>query len=236
MSAIAPTAVPAITSALAARDLAAGLAWLAAQYPGAVGLSTALGKEAQIIADVIWRHGYDIRVFTLDTGRLFEETYQLLDATRARGGGALEVYFPDTAAVEGLLRIQGAYGFRHSVEQRLECCRIRKRDPLARAVRGLSIVLTGIRAGQSAFRGSLAPVAWDDEHHLVRVHPLLRWSDADVEAYLRAHDVPVNALHARGFPSVGCAPCTRAVEPGEPPRAGRWWWESSDRECGLHRR
>jgi phosphoadenosine phosphosulfate reductase len=233
---ITRAAVETIATALAQRDLAGGLRWLAATYPGAVGLSTALGKEAQIIADTIWREALDIRVFTLDTGRLFEETYQLLEATRARARGPLEVYCPDTASVEGLLRAKGPFSFYRSLDDRLECCRIRKVEPLRRAVRGLAVWLTGVRAAHSDFRQTMAPVSWDAEHGLIRVHPLLRWSDAEVEAYIRRHDVPVNALHAQGYPSVGCAPCTRAVGPDEPARAGRWWWEASHRECGLHRR
>lgn len=227
--------VTAITRALESTDLVGGLKWLVARYPGAVGLATALGKEAQLIADAIWRHDLDVRVFTIDTGRLFDETYALLDETRRRYGRSIEVYCPDTHRLESLLLVKGPHSFYRSVEDREECCRIRKVEPLARAVGGLSVLVSGLRNAQSDYRRSLPVAAWDEALGLVRVNPLLRWTDAEVDDYVDRHHVPVNALHAKGFTSIGCAPCTRAVAPGEPPRAGRWWWESSHRECGLHR-
>ena len=227
--------VASIVSALESTDLVGGLRWLADTYPGAVGLATALGKEAQLIADAIWRADLDVRVFTLDTGRLFDETYALLDETRRRYGRPIEIYCPDTSQLESMLRAKGHHRFYRSVADRVECCRIRKVEPLQRALRGLSIWITGLRAAQSAHRRPLALAAWDEDHGLVKVNPLLRWTDAQVDEYIAAHDVPVNTLHARGFASIGCAPCTRAVAPGDSPRSGRWWWESSTRECGLHR-
>jgi phosphoadenosine phosphosulfate reductase len=227
--------VASIVNALESADLVGGLRWLAETYPGAVGLATALGKEAQLIADAIWRANLDVRVFTLDTGRLFDETYALLDETRRRYGRLIEIYCPDTRRLESMLRAKGHHSFYRSLEDRLECCRIRKVEPLQRALRGLSILVTGRRAAQSDYRRSLTIAAWDEEHGLVKVNPLRRWTDAEVDEYIARHDVPVNALHARGFASIGCAPCTRAVAPGDPPRSGRWWWELSTRECGLHR-
>jgi len=228
--------VAAIARALESTDLVGGLTWLVRTFPGAVGLATALGKEAQLIADAIWRNDLDVRVFTLDTGRLFDETYALLDETRRRYGRAIEVFCPDTQRLESLLRVKGPHSFYRSVEDREECCHIRKVEPLARAVRGLAILVSGLRTAHSDYRRSLPIAAWDEPLGLVRVNPVLRWTDAEVDDYIARHDVPINPLHARGFASIGCAPCTRAVAPGAPPRSGRWWWESSShRECGLHR-
>jgi phosphoadenosine phosphosulfate reductase len=216
-------------------DLDACLRTLAAAYPGRVAFSTSLGQEDQVITDAIARNDLEIRLFTLDTGRLFEETYALLDRTRERYGRTIESYFPDAASVERLLTDKGAHSFRESVANRQECCRIRKVMPLRRALDGASVWITGLRSEQSAHRQRVPLAAWDPEYSLLKVNPLLRWSDAEVHAYIERHDVPVNPLHARGFASIGCAPCTRAIGPHEHPRDGRWWWEASVKECGLHR-
>lgn len=225
----------ALASTLDALDLDGCLRTLAVAYPGRVTFSTSLGEEDQVITDAIARQDLNIRVFTLDTGRLFDETYALLERTRQRYGHRIDVYFPDTADIEHLVTEKGPYSFRESVANRRECCHLRKVVPLRRALRGASVWITGLRSEQSPHRQHLPLAAWDPDYGLLKVNPLQRWSDSDLRAYLERHNVPVNPLHARGFVSIGCAPCTRAILPGEHPRDGRWWWESSSKECGLHR-
>jgi phosphoadenosine phosphosulfate reductase len=196
-----------------------------------------LGLEDVALLDLIARGGLRPRVFFLDTGRLNQETYDTLEAVRARYGLPIEVYCPRTEAVQALLAAKGPNSFYASLENRSECCRIRKVEPLGRALAGASAWLTGLRREQGPTRGGLGPFQWDPEHGgLVKVNPLFRWSLPEVWAYVRAHDVPHNPLHERGYPSIGCAPCTRAVAPGGDPRSGRWWWEEPEhKECGLHR-
>ena len=230
-----PHDVTVLASALDALDLPGRLQWVAERFPNRVAFSTSLGQEDQVITDVIFRHELPIRVFTLDTGRLFEDTYALLDATRARYGRAIEVYFPDTTEVETLVRDKGALSFRESVANRKECCHIRKVRPLQRALQGVEVWLTGLRREQSPNRQTMRIIEWDEGYQLLKANPLIDWSYEQVLDHLAAHQVPDNPLHRRGFISIGCAPCTRAIEPGEDPRAGRWWWELSKKECGLHR-
>jgi phosphoadenosine phosphosulfate reductase len=215
-------------------DLAAGLHWIAEHYSGGVAFSTSLGQEDQVITDAIWRNDLNIRVFTLDTGRLFTETYELIDNTRARYGKSIQTYFPDTQQVEKLVSEKGAHSFYDSVENRKECCNIRKVVPLQRALQGVQVWVTGLRAEQSANRQTMRIVEWDEGYHLIKFNPLIAWSYPQVLEYLQANNVPDNPRHRKGFISIGCAPCTRAIEPGEDPRAGRWWWEMSKKECGLH--
>ena len=174
-------------------------------------------------------------MFTLDTGRLPEETHALLETVRAKYPIAIRTYFPHAAAVETWIGQNGPNAFYKSVAQRQQCCHIRKVQPLARALAGKKSWITGLRREQSQSRQTLQSEAWDDANGLIKINPLLEWSNDDVWAYIHANRVPYNALHDRGYPSIGCAPCTRAVQPGEDIRAGRWWWESSSKECGLHR-
>ncbi len=196
--------------------------------------STSLGKEDQAITHALFTQELPIRVFTLDTGRLFEATQSVLAATRERYGH-IETWFPDTAALQSLLTAKGPNSFYDSVEARLQCCHIRKVEPLRRALQGATAWITGLRAGQSANRSQLTMVEWDNDHNLLKIHPLLDWSEEQVDEYVKSHHVPVNRLHAQGYPSIGCAPCTRAVAPGADPRSGRWWWENPNKkECGLH--
>ena len=216
-------------------DLDGCLRLLAEQFPHRVAFSTSMGPEDQVIADAIWRQNLDIRVFTLDTGRLFEETYELIDRTRERYQRPIETYFPDASRVQQLTTEKGLHSFYRSVSDRQECCGIRKVEPLGRALAGAAVWITGLRAEQSAHRRDTPLAAWDSEHALLKVNPVLRWNDGEVQAYLTRYDVPVSTLHARGFASIGCAPCTRAIGPHELPRDGRWWWEASAKECGLHR-
>lgn len=215
-------------------DIAEGIRLLTEKYPGAVAFSTSFGQEDQALADIIWRNNLPVRVFTLDTGRLFQETYELIDLTRARYKQPIEIYFPETSAVEALVREKGANSFYDSVENRKECCYIRKVVPLNRALQGVKVWITGLRAEQSENRHDMNALEWDESRGLYKYNPLIGWSYDHMIAYLKQYNVPYNKLHDKGFISIGCAPCTRAVEPGEHPRAGRWWWETSKKECGLH--
>lgn len=230
----------AIQAALPTLDARVGSAldWLecAAARPRPA-FSTSFGAEDMVLLDLIVCEALPIDVFTLDTGRLHEETHALMSEVELRYGRVFELCFPQAQAVHQLVALQGTNGFYRSVEARRDCCAVRKVQPLERALAGRGAWVTGQRAGQSVTRSALQALEPDDRLGLVKVNPLHDWSEAEVWAYLRRHAVPVNALHARGFPSIGCAPCTRAVTAGEDPRAGRWWWERADsRECGLHGR
>jgi phosphoadenosine phosphosulfate reductase len=199
--------------------------------------STSFGAEDMVVLDLIHRHGLPIASFTLDTGRLPEETYRLMQKVEARYGRCVSTYFPDSAAVQQLVASRGINGFYDGVEQRKACCAVRKSEPLERALRGKSAWVTGLRAAQSVTRAALAPREWQAGYRLTKFSPLHDWSEAEVWDYLRTSGVPTNELHARGYPSIGCAPCTRAVTAGEDIRAGRWWWEQPEsKECGLHTR
>ena len=185
---------------------------------------------------MIARHALPIGIFTLDTGRLPEETLSLIERTRERYGVTIDVYAPDTRALEAFVGENGVNAFYRSVELRKSCCAIRKTEPLKRALAGKGAWITGLRRTQSASRQEVAVEEFDPVHGLPKFNPLADWTSEEVWQYLRAYDVPYNPLHDRGYPSIGCAPCTRAVQPGEDPRAGRWWWEASEhKECGLHR-
>jgi phosphoadenosine phosphosulfate reductase len=182
-----------------------------------------------------WRIDRDVRVFTLDTGRLPPETYDVMERVRVRYGIGIATYAPDAAAVGALEGERGFFSFRRSVEERKDCCGIRKVEPLRRALAPLRAWVTGLRREQAPTRTGVAVVERDAAHGLVKVNPLAQWTESEVWAYIRGHDVPYNALHDQGYPSIGCAPCTRAIRPGEDVRAGRWWWENPElRECGLH--
>jgi phosphoadenosine phosphosulfate reductase len=177
----------------------------------------------------------DLEIFTLDTGRLHQETHDLIARAHQVYRLPIRVLSPDAAELEAFVAAHGVNAFYDSVELRKRCCAIRKLGPLRRALLGKALWITGLRRTQSVTRGDVEVLAFDAANGLMKLNPLADWSDAEVWAYLRRFDVPVNALHARGFPSIGCAPCTRAVQPGEDPRSGRWWWEQpATRECGLH--
>ena len=199
-------------------------------------LASSLGAEDMVLTDLIARHRLPIEVFTLDTGRLPEETLDLLEQCRSRYRLDIAVFVPQAEPVQRWVRENGINGFRRSVDARRACCQLRKVEPLGRALRGARAWMTGLRRDQSAERATVAEVEDDAVLGLVKINPLVDWSAGDVAAYLARHEVPVNALHARGYPSIGCAPCTRAITVGEDPRAGRWWWEQgATLECGLHR-
>ena len=192
------------------------------------------GAEDMVLLDAIARHARKIEVFTLDTGRLAEETHALFETVRDKYPIAIRTYFPDASTVQAWVEQNGPNAFYRSVAQRQQCCHIRKVEPLQRALAGKKSWVTGLRREQSTARHTLEREAWDDANNLTKINPLLEWTNDDVWAYIKANDVPYNALHDRGYPSIGCAPCTRAIQPGEDIRAGRWWWESSSKECGLH--
>ena len=206
-------------------------------YKGRIALSSSLSIEDQTLTDIILKEDKDARIFTLDTGRLFPETYQLIDKTNFTYGIKMEVFFPDYKDVERLVREKGINPFYQSIENRHLCCQIRKLAPLRRAMEGLDVWICGLRRQQSITRKNMQVVEWDDIHDKIKVNPLIDWSEDDVMAYVHKHHVPYNKLHDKGYPSIGCEPCTRAVNPGEDIRSGRWWWESPEhRECGLHQR
>jgi phosphoadenosine phosphosulfate reductase len=202
-----------------------------------VAFANSLGAEDMVLTDLIYRHVPGVEDFTLDTGRLPAETYDLLEDVRARYGRAPRIYFPRAETLEEYISSHGPNAFYSSVELRKSCCAIRKIEPLRRALRGRKAWVTGLRREQSVTRHELAVREWDAGNGLFKINPLADWSEADVWAYIRAHEVPYNKLHDRHYPSIGCAPCTRAVTQGEDVRAGRWWWELPEsKECGLHLR
>ncbi len=210
---------------------------LTSMFPGEVVFSSSMGYEDQVITDLIFENSVEIEVFTLDTGRLFEETYKTLQRTNHRYDTHITTYFPSTESVEKLITEKGPYSFYESVENRKECCFIRKVVPLNRALKNAKIWITGIRAQQSGNRQAMHRLEWDEAHQLFKFHPLLDWTFDQVQAYVKENNVPFNPLHNKGFVSIGCAPCTRAIAEGEDFRAGRWWWEDeSKKECGLHAR
>ena len=219
---------------IATAPAAEGLAVLANQYPGQVVFSSSLGQEDQVITDLIFRNNIPVEVFTLDTGRLFNETYELLERTNARYKTSIKVFFPEAADVEEYVHSKGINGFYESVENRKSCCYIRKVKPLNRALAHAKVWVTGLRAGQSDNRKEMPAIEWDEARGLYKYNPLINWSFEEMMNYIKEHQVPYNRLHDQGFISIGCAPCTRAIEPGEEARAGRWWWENSQKECGLH--
>jgi phosphoadenosine phosphosulfate reductase len=197
-------------------------------------LACSFGAEDMVLLDAIARSARSIEVFTLDTGRLPEETQTLLETTRDKYPLVIRTYFPDADAIQIWVQQNGPNGFYKSVAQRQQCCHIRKVEPLKRALAGKKSWITGLRREQSQARQSLQLEEWDPANGLIKINPLLEWTTPEVWEYIRANQVPYNALHDRGYPSIGCAPCTRAVQPGEDIRAGRWWWETSSKECGLH--
>jgi phosphoadenosine phosphosulfate reductase len=216
-------------------DPVARLILLRDRVEGALVFTTSFGLEDQALTHLIARSGIDARIVTLDTGRLFPETYGIWAATEQRYGIRIRAFYPDTVSVEALIEAQGIDGFYNSKDARSACCRVRKVEPLGRALGGAAAWITGLRADQSATRRDMDFVSYDPSHDLLKANPLLDWSRERIAALTAAEHVPVNPLHARGFLSIGCAPCTRAVAPGEPERSGRWWWENEEaKECGLH--
>ena len=199
-----------------------------------IAFSSSFGQEDQAITHAISTQKLPLKIFTLDTGRQFQESYELMDLTKKKYQFDLITYFPNLDKTEKLVREKGFNSFYSSVENRKECCFIRKMEPLARALEGVNIWITGLRAEQSENRAHMPIVEWDEARNLIKVNPIIDWSFEKLNAYLVEHKIPQNPLHKKGFISIGCAPCTRAIGPDEHPRAGRWWWENSQKECGLH--
>ena len=200
-----------------------------------VTFANSLGAEDMVLTDLIAKHQPDIVMFSLDTGRLPQETYDLMQAVRVRYSVPLNIYFPDAAQVENYVAKNGVNGFYDSVENRKACCHIRKVEPLKRALAGNKAWITGMRRDQAVTRGGLEVSSFDADHSMQKINPLLDWTNDEVWEYIKQNDVPYNKMHDRFYPSIGCAPCTRAVTPGEDIRSGRWWWENPEnKECGLH--
>jgi phosphoadenosine phosphosulfate reductase len=233
-----PALAAALNAALPVIETLEGrLVAIADAIPGRIAFSTSLGLEDQAVLHAIAATDRTFDVFTLDTGRHFPETLETLELSELRYGLKIRVMFPDAQDVEALVARDGIMGFRQSVEARKACCDVRKVRPLNKALAGAAGWLTGLRRDQSAERAEVPFAVWDAEHALVKLNPIADWSLEKLEAYIALNTVPVNPLHARGFPSIGCQPCTRAIRPGEDIRAGRWWWENEDgKECGLHNR
>jgi phosphoadenosine phosphosulfate reductase len=208
------------------------------EYSGRIAFASSLGAEDQVLTHMIRSIDTRVKIFTLDTGRLFPETYELIDRTNSRFNFKMEVYFPGTQKVEKMVREKGINLFYESVENRKQCCNIRKIEPLHRALEGFEMWITGLRKDQSVTRNNNNLVEFDDNNHgLIKLNPLINWTEEMVWNYIEEYDIPYNKLHDQGFPSIGCQPCTRAIQKGEDVRAGRWWWEHPDhKECGLHQR
>ena len=214
------------------------LQWALKTFGKKIALASSFGAEDVVLIDILIKFSPDIRVFTLDTGRLNEETYEVMEAIRRKYNIRIESYFPKAEAVESLERQKGFYSFRESIANRKECCGLRKVEPLLRALRDTDAWITGLRRAQGVTRVELRKIEADEAHPgLYKINPLADWTQEDVQGYIKKNTVPYNRLHDAGYPSIGCAPCTRAVKPGEDIRAGRWWWENPEhKECGIHQK
>ncbi len=213
------------------------LSYFLNKFKGKIALSSSLSVEDQLLTDMVVNIDADAEIFTLDTGRLFPETYDLIDRTAKKYKKEIKVYFPEAADVEKMVHDKGMNLFYSSIENRKLCCNLRKLKPLARAMKGLEVWITGLRREQSVTRLDMQMIEWDENNNLLKLNPLINWTEAEVWKRIKERNIPYNPLHKKGFVSIGCQPCTRAILPGEDPRAGRWWWENPEtRECGLHKR
>ena len=200
-----------------------------------VGFASSMGAEDQVLTDMICKINKNTNIFTLDTGRLFPETYNLIEKTSNHYNIKIKVFFPDHTKVEKMVQEKGINHFYKSIENREQCCYLRKKEPLHRAFKGLEAWICGLRRNQSITRFNNKLIEWDNQHGLFKINPIIEWTENQVWDYIKKNDVPYNELHDKGFPSIGCQPCTRAIKSGEDIRAGRWWWEQPEkRECGLH--
>ncbi|WP_020559745.1 phosphoadenylyl-sulfate reductase [Thiofilum flexile] len=224
----------ALNEEFARYELAVALQALRQRFQHKIAFSSSLGLEDQVITAAIFSQHLAIDVFTLDTGRQFPENYSTLAATTKQYGKTIQVLYPNTEMLEQYVSTKGINALYDSVANRKECCAIRKIEPLNRALQGAEVWITGLRAAQSAYRSDMQLFEWDKARNLLKFNPLLHWSLADVRNYITEQGVPYNPLHDQGFPSIGCQPCTRAIAEGEDERAGRWWWETANQECGLH--
>jgi phosphoadenosine phosphosulfate reductase len=232
---LSPSAAEAAVAQIVGATPLERLVALREAVPGKIVFTTSFGLEDQAIAHLIFANRLKIEVATLDTGRLFPSTYATWAETEEKYGVRIRSYHPEPGALSAMIADAGINGFYYSKEARLGCCHVRKVEPLSRALAGASAWVTGLRADQSSLRGQVPLAAWDPQYALLKVAPLFDWSRDQVAAFAEAERIPVNPLHAQGFLSIGCEPCTRAVKPGEDERAGRWWWETDEaKECGLH--
>lgn len=211
-----------------------GLSLISDLFFGKVTFSTSLGQEDQVITQMIAENSLPIKIFSLDTGRLFPETLDLIARTESRYKTKIKIYYPERDSIENLINDMGINGFYESVENRKSCCFVRKVEPLKRALTGNNIWITGLRAEQSLNRLGMKKIEWDEANQIIKYNPLLDWTYDEMIAHINQNKIPYNPLHDQNFISIGCAPCTRAIQPGEDARAGRWWWEASQKECGLH--
>ena len=208
-----------------------------AEYKGKIALSSSLGIEDQVLTHMVCNIDKTTKIFTLDTGRLFPETYDLIHRTNHKYGIKMSVYFPDAGQVEEMVNTKGINLFFESVENRKLCCNIRKIQPLKRAFEALEVWICGLRSEQSVTRQNMQKIEWDEANGIIKLNPLIEWTEEETKAFIKANGIPYNPLHDKGYPSIGCQPCTRAIFAGEDIRAGRWWWENPEtKECGLHKR
>ncbi len=220
---------------LAGKEIAKQLQYIIDRFPGEVIFSTSFGLEDQAITHFIASNNLPIKIFTLDTGRMFTETYTTWSSTFEKYPITISAFYPEAQSLQEFISEKGPNSFYETVDNRKQCCFIRKVEPLQRALKGYKIWITGIRAEQSNNRHDMQIVEWDEVNQIIKIHPLLSWTWGQVKQYISRNNVPYNPLHDKGFVSIGCAPCTRATKPGEDFRAGRWWWEdASKKECGLH--
>jgi len=211
------------------------ISYFTGKFGDRIAFATSLGAEDQVITEMIASAGHEMKIFTLETGRLFQETYDLLDITREKYGLDIDVCFPDHVDVEEMVNTKGINLFYKNVENRKLCCFIRKTEPLKRALQGMDAWICGLRRDQSPGRAAIHAVEWDAIHQKIKVNPLADWTTGQVWDYIHSHKIPYNTLHDKGYASIGCLPCTRPIDPGEDIRAGRWWWETlGNKECGLH--
>jgi len=213
------------------------LSFFLAHYKGKIALASSMGAEDQVLTNMVSTIDKTTRVFTLDTGRLFKETHDLIATSNSFFDISIELFFPDYYKVEKMVKEKGTNLFYSNIENRKECCKVRKLEPLSRAFKGLEVWICGLRRDQSITRKTMHKVEWDEQNGLIKLNPIIDWTEEQVWRYIKQHNLPYNPLHDNGFPSVGCQPCTRAVAPGEDLRSGRWWWENPEhKECGLHNR
>ena len=207
------------------------------EFKSTIALSSSLSIEDQVLTHLICNLNKNTRIFTLDTGRLFPETYDLIHRTNSKYKIKIAVYFPEAGEVEEMVNTKGINLFYESVENRKLCCKLRKLNPLKRAFEGLNVWICGLRREQSVTRTNMEMIEWDEQNGIIKLNPLIDWSEKEVLDFVHQNGIPYNPLHDKGFPSIGCQPCTREIFPGEDIRAGRWWWENPDsKECGLHKR
>lgn len=225
-----------LNSEFSGEDVGLMIGSLLKRFRNKIIFSTSLGAEDQVLTSLIAGKDASVPIITLDTGRLFPEAYELIESTEKRYGIRIEILFPDADKVKQMVNEKWINLFYQSVENRKLCCRIRKKEPLAKRLKGYDVWITGLRRGQSATREENHLADYDPIHDMIKINPLIDWTTEQIWDFIRKHKIPYNTLHNRGFPSIGCQPCTRAILPGEDIRAGRWWWETGKKECGIHER